>query len=154
MVKSIAQRSPIQAFKIPEQWTCTYSSWIKKIVKNKRSNCQHPWDHQKKQEILKKRKKRKKREKEKKEKKSTSASFFIQKSLTVGIKNNCLKSKVEFSPPHVWKSGWWFSTIKCGNMYISHMKILALSFWRKGEPIWKVSSLYFTNENQDTTVSS
>ena len=40
-----------------------------------------------------------------------------------------LTGKVEFSPPHAWKSGWWFSTIKCGHMYISHMKNMALKIW-------------------------
>ena len=54
-------------------------------------------------------------------------AFFI--SLHENMEAVFLTGKVEFSPPHAWKSGWWFSTIRCRHMYISHMKIMALKIW-------------------------
>ena len=56
-----------------------------------------------------------------------------------------------FSILHIWKSGWWLPYIKYGNLYISQMKIMALVFFRYGEPICYWSYLYFTNENMCTT---
>ena len=44
--------------------------------------------------------------------------------------------------------------IKYRNLYISQMKIIALVFFRYGEPIWYWSYLYFTKENMCTTVFS
>ena len=62
--------------------------------------------------------------------------------------------KYGISKLHIWKSGWWLPYIKYGNLYISQMKIMALVFFRYGEPIWYWSYLYVTNENMCTTVFS
>ena len=61
---------------------------------------------------------------------------------------------IVFSILHIWKSGWWLSYIKYSILYISQMKIMALVFFRYGEPIWYWSYLYVTNENMCTTVFS
>ena len=45
--QSNAQNSPSQASTVHEPRTSICSSWIQKRQRNQRSNCQHPFDHQK-----------------------------------------------------------------------------------------------------------
>ena len=49
--KVIAQNSPSQASTVREPWPSRCSSWISKRQRNRRLNCQHPFDHRKNKRI-------------------------------------------------------------------------------------------------------
>ena len=89
MLVNNAQNSPSQASAICELWTFRCSSWFYKRQRNQRSNCQHPLDHQKKQENSRKT--------------SISALLTMPKPLTVYITINCGNSERDGNtrPPHL-----------------------------------------------------
>ena len=75
--KGHAQNPPSQASTVHEPRTSRYTSWIEKMQKNQRTNCQHPLDHRKRKRIP--------------AKTFMSASLTMLKSLTVWITTNCGK---------------------------------------------------------------
>ena len=77
MLANNAQNSPSYTSAVHEQRTSWCSSWILKMQRNQRSNCQHLLGHRKSKRIT--------------EKTSTSASLTTLKPLTVWITTNCEK---------------------------------------------------------------
>ena len=49
--KGMLKSSPSQASTVHEPWTSRCSSWMYKMQRNERSNCQHPLDHRKSKRV-------------------------------------------------------------------------------------------------------